>query len=298
MAVRGFQIKTLRKEKTQTMKKTLKLVPAFAMLLVSAILVSTSTYAWFSMNSSVTATGMSVEAVTDGSLYISKAASKPDYDDIILGTVDFTDTAQKIRPTSTINLSDWYFAPAEEASNYAKSSTTNFSAIGTASNYYYTKTVWIRSENDFDSLVVDGVTITPTYNAGATDQVLDGALTVGFKVVDVTNTSGNVASLTATSAPAFVSNEAASARHGAVKAGTPPTIDTTNITFNPATGISSNASVALWTKGNTETTDISNYVFQVQIFVYFDGQSNSCYSNALLNAIDLTCDVNVSFAAE
>lgn len=69
-----FQIKQFRKENTHTMKKTLKLIPALAMLLVSAILVSTSTYAWFSMNNRVTVTGMQVKATVSDSLLIASSS--------------------------------------------------------------------------------------------------------------------------------------------------------------------------------------------------------------------------------
>lgn len=44
------------------MKKFKKLIPAFCMLLVSAIMLGSSTFAWFSMNDRVTATGMQVTA--------------------------------------------------------------------------------------------------------------------------------------------------------------------------------------------------------------------------------------------
>ena len=44
------------------MKKFRKLIPALCMLLVSALFVGTSTYAWFSMNKTVTATDMKVTA--------------------------------------------------------------------------------------------------------------------------------------------------------------------------------------------------------------------------------------------
>ena len=47
------------------MKKFKKLIPALCMLLVSAVLVGTSTYAWFSMNDKVTVTGLEVKAKTD-----------------------------------------------------------------------------------------------------------------------------------------------------------------------------------------------------------------------------------------
>jgi hypothetical protein len=39
-----------------------KLVPALCLLLISALLLGTSTYAWFSMNTTVTAAGMQIEA--------------------------------------------------------------------------------------------------------------------------------------------------------------------------------------------------------------------------------------------
>ena len=47
------------------MKKLRRLVPAFLMLLLSATLLSTSTFAWFSMNKTVTATNMKVTVTTD-----------------------------------------------------------------------------------------------------------------------------------------------------------------------------------------------------------------------------------------
>ena len=52
------------------MKKFVKLLPALVMLLISAILVSTTTYAWFSMNSQVTATNMKVKAVAEQGIVI------------------------------------------------------------------------------------------------------------------------------------------------------------------------------------------------------------------------------------
>lgn len=53
------------------MKKMRKLIPAFCMLLLSAVMLSTSTFAWFSMNTTVTATGMQVTAQASSSIAIS-----------------------------------------------------------------------------------------------------------------------------------------------------------------------------------------------------------------------------------
>ncbi|MBR5769809.1 MAG: hypothetical protein IKX98_06855, partial [Clostridia bacterium] len=81
-----------------------RLIHALAMLLVSAILLGTSTFAWFSMNNQVTATGMKVQAVAEGGIEIR-------YNVLATGTDDntaysYTDdagmtTATALRPTST-----------------------------------------------------------------------------------------------------------------------------------------------------------------------------------------------------
>lgn len=47
------------------MKKFKKLIPALCMLLVSAVMLGSTTFAWFSMNTTVTASGMKVEATAD-----------------------------------------------------------------------------------------------------------------------------------------------------------------------------------------------------------------------------------------
>ena len=51
------------------MKKLKKLIPAFCMLLVSVAMLGTSTFAWFSMNKAVSATGMQITAKSE-SVYL------------------------------------------------------------------------------------------------------------------------------------------------------------------------------------------------------------------------------------
>ena len=51
--------------------KMRRLIPAMAMLLVSAVMLSTATFAWFTTNEAVTASGMQVQAKATGSLVIS-----------------------------------------------------------------------------------------------------------------------------------------------------------------------------------------------------------------------------------
>lgn len=297
------------------MKKTLKLIPAICMLMIAAVLVSTATYAWFSMNSQVTATGMQVQAVTEGSLYISKAETKPNYQNIILSTVELptlvNNKAPELMPTSTINVEDWYTVGAANANAYGKSADAFTKVAAGGAGYYIKKTVWVRSENDFNSLVVNGVTIDADYDENATDEVIGRAVTVAFKVVSYTtpvaedaNTEGeDVGTETAaTSAPVFVANEATSARNGGVKRTSAS--DDTGIIDSTVPGFVAQSDVAssrptIWTKPEamaTAETSVANYTFQIDIYVYFDGQSTSCYSNALLNAVSMVATIDVSFA--
>ncbi|MBO4539094.1 MAG: hypothetical protein J5781_02375, partial [Clostridia bacterium] len=58
------------------MKKAMrKMIPAVIMLLISAMLVGTSTYAWFSMNKTVTVTGMTVKAKGTDNVMIADATA-------------------------------------------------------------------------------------------------------------------------------------------------------------------------------------------------------------------------------
>ena len=86
------------------MKKFKKLIPALCMLLVSAILLGGSTYAWFSMNDTVSANGMEVKAKTNTQfLLISNSASDITSDAGTYSTtsVNITQTAGGIGSTST-----------------------------------------------------------------------------------------------------------------------------------------------------------------------------------------------------
>lgn len=58
------------------MKKFKKLIPAFCMLLVSAIMLGSSTFAWFSMNDKVTASGMQVSAKSTQTFLLISSTNK------------------------------------------------------------------------------------------------------------------------------------------------------------------------------------------------------------------------------
>lgn len=110
------------------MKKFKKLIPALCMLLISAVLMGTSTYAWFSMNTTVKATGMEVKA---------KAENK--FLQIVAGTDEFSDkTAQTsaeaknaskyVRPVTAVQAVD----DTKDASSITKFTAENATSVKAA----------------------------------------------------------------------------------------------------------------------------------------------------------------------
>lgn len=85
------------------MRKMMKLVPAIIMLLVSMIMVSTATYAWFSMNTTVVAQNMQIKAVSE-TRFLQIVNNTDAFDNSAAQTEADADIATKnVRPTSAVS---------------------------------------------------------------------------------------------------------------------------------------------------------------------------------------------------
>ena len=104
------------------MKKSLrKIIPAIAMLVISATLVGTSTFAWFSMNNKVTISGMSVTTQVSSNLFVAAGTE---------GTGTAGDSAFHasvsqsvsglIEPVSTVNGKDFFYTTDAKANGDAE----------------------------------------------------------------------------------------------------------------------------------------------------------------------------------
>ena len=82
-----------------------KLIPALALLLVSAVLLATSSFAWFSMNTTVTVTGMEVTTKVSSNLLV--AADNTD-DTGYATALDQTREAL-LEPVSTTNAVNFFY---------------------------------------------------------------------------------------------------------------------------------------------------------------------------------------------
>ena len=85
------------------MKKMRRLIPAIAMLLVSAVMLSTASFAWFTMSTEATAGGMNVQAKADGSLVIDNA---PLTFASAKTTIDFATATSKLVPMTWKVIAD------------------------------------------------------------------------------------------------------------------------------------------------------------------------------------------------
>ena len=93
------------------MKKTKIIIPALGLLLLSTAASVTGTVAWFSMNNSVSATGMNIQAKAESGIVISNEAKQT-----------WKETAQAshndtlaVYPTSTYNATTWAHGKSSDA---------------------------------------------------------------------------------------------------------------------------------------------------------------------------------------
>lgn len=165
------------------MKKFKKLIPALCMLLVSAVMLGSTTFAWFSMNNTVTATGMEVAAKSDelfltikyGSTYdenyseptATSDAAKKELLPVDHGTVTGgTGTSTEI--TSAADMTDhtkWYYAYSDKNTvSSAKANTAKQVSTGNLGNYIASETFTVgvyknSGASKFANLNVTSVTI-------------------------------------------------------------------------------------------------------------------------------------------
>ncbi len=115
-------MKTNAKRKNSAVKK---LIPAAGMLALSASMLATSTYAWFTMNKYVTVTGMQVKTTVSSNLLISHGefSATTKNSDGTFTTADSTAIKAWLQPVSTNNADSanyWYTLNAK--ANGAKDS--------------------------------------------------------------------------------------------------------------------------------------------------------------------------------
>lgn len=120
-----------KKKNTSAAKK---LVPAVGMLAVSAMMLASSTYAWFTMNKEVSVTGMEVKAHAEEGLLINevKLATSATWDS--QATAGSNTIA--LRPASTSDLTNWWHANSKQFNEEAGIGELDQTVDDGSGNYY------------------------------------------------------------------------------------------------------------------------------------------------------------------
>lgn len=179
-----------------------QLLAAIAMVLVAAIALGSSTYAWFVASGTVTATGMKVQAKAEGGLAIRWGGSASELW-ATTASAKMND-ATALLPASTFDLSHWTYAKAMQASasdadtaTYTDITNTVFAGDAGAfakNDYVVMQPFQIRStasDKLAKGLYVSKVEVTRG-NGSADDQKdLDMSIRVGVRMKTETGYTGN-----------------------------------------------------------------------------------------------------------
>ena len=231
------------------MKKFRKLLPALSMLLISALLMGSSTFAWFSMNTTVTAGNMQIKATTDANLFISKGAS------VVLNSItgtSVTDLSVEANSVKPCDLSDSSgTVTVNEAKDYTTAPTVG--SAGTAQSY--TKIG----------------TITQTTSTNETGLDIANYVAVGYVTIARKQTNASTFKLTPV---CKVSCGNASELNKALRAGliiNGKLYESNDANSNGATEISFTFS---------EITGLSdNTAYSVALLLWFEGEDSDCFAN-------------------
>ena len=230
---------------TNTKFRKRALLTSVAMMLVALVALGSATFAWFTANDSVTATGLSVTASTADGLKIAKTAintapASAPADNAYAQTVSIAVAENTVwAPVSPIVASaasvTFYSASAESFDSYLMNDTA---ASSTETGFYATD-LWLKA----------------TTATSLTVQATIGGTAANYGRVLLVDTNGN---------SYYLSNDAESTN----------TIKLDGTTLKPATG-----------EGNTYSSSASNNTLpvsaistgqQFHVYVYLEGQDPQC----------------------
>ena len=261
-----------------------QLLAAIAMVLVAALALGSSTYAWFVASGTVKAEGMKVQAKSEGGLAIRWAGETSE----LWGTTASAKMteAKALLPASTADLAKWTYAKASSASASAADTKTYSTITGkvfagtdgayTANDYVVMQPFEVRStakDKLAQGLYISAVTVT-----GSNAKDLDPALRVGVRLVTDDGYSGNFIYAPVTGADEDYSWKDASNSNAA----TAVTLAEVGTDTNDKSQLISSSTNIPFDKGSA---------VKVQIFIWYEGEDESLYSNNFaVNALSVSVD--------
>lgn len=263
-----------------------KIIPSICMLLVTAVLMGTSTYAWFSMNKEVKATGMKVSASTSSNLIISdktidfandNAYNLPFNVTAVLSPASSADGKNFFKADTTASVPDKFGLPND--ANFVKTNATDGKENG--ETFFIEKNAYIgvKGVNALTNLKVKPEFI---YNKADGAAVAENEKAI-YKALRV-----SVAYVTAAddekAATLLTANTTTTTWDGAIVAG-------------PANESTSTKNVTGYTEA-TAITGLDNLEvetsYHVIIRIWLEGQDANCFANNATSAKKVLADVTIN----
>lgn len=262
-----------------------KLIPAICMTLVAAAMFASSTFAWFSMNTTVTATGMQVEAKSEN-IYLlisstNSTATAIQTENAITTNLSVNDTQAKLFPAAPAISSDEvsYLATTGKTVNGTDITTagvavTNQTTAAAVTNWY---TATADSTN------------ASTMKTGSAKQLTTFDGYVIKKTIYLTVAAGSQPAGNLKVTPTFATKTAGSEAYD------PATVIVATSDGGFAKLTKTNNGTAVDIKGiNTALTSAT--VLTIDIYIYYDGTHSSVYTNNAANLAGAT--ISLAFNAE
>ena len=261
------------------MKATRKPIPAIAMLLISAVMMSTASFAWFSSNSTATANGMDVTVASATNILISDAQNGT-----YKSTQGFNQSIDDLVPASAVPNATPSFFWMETAGNnmIADSSaygTDSEFAAAVAGQQYIKITSFLKVVGEtIPDTIVPEISITTDKEGVATPVTKDDSpVYPALRVLIVYNNNAYIY--------APVAGADASYTPIASLAEKKPTL-----AQSPVTAYSENGAEPVITNVEAETP------YQVDVYIWLEGQDSNCKAS---NAISLEkLDIAILFNLE
>lgn len=256
-----------------------KLIPAICLLLVSAVMLGTSTFAWFSFNATVAVTGMSVKASVKENIAIAPCdvdATAKEADSAFKSGYVMAHTEQLLEPVSAIDGATFFYTSTKnvKADGDAKTDTyvaynhantdafdTNYGTTGAKGYVEYA--MQLKADNSADtSKYVNLTNVNLTYGGVAADQkafrvaiFVDDMGTDGATAASATQSTGNLKSILSISGAVYQTSGKAVSSVSA--------LDTVSNKLNTAANIG-------------EVTAHTSHYYKVVVRLWIEGEDTTC----------------------
>jgi hypothetical protein len=272
-------------------KNTRKLLGAIGMLSVSAAMLVSSTFAWFSMNKTVSASTMSISAKSADPIIEMSANGSDFYNDLTSGSnwtlPDATNAKLKLVTPTAIRSSNevsWGWASSTAHNNAQKTNTTTAVSLTAQSTPAPTETnraAYLGTSSDL-YVLTQKLTI-----RNVSPDVIASNLTISEVKIDLdsTNTIKNAVRILFVSGGKYAVYQPAASGSGMVVAatgeapwltGTTPTATAMSTTTSGGTQAAGLPIVASTLAANGGSVD-------VDVYMYFDGTDDDAYTDLATN---------------